>query len=252
MPSLHDLCEKYFQSRDLYEVLKIPNIANQKQVRKAYHKLSLLVHPDRVEEKEKIEATEKFKVLGKIHSILSDKEKRAIYDESGDCDEENDDIVERDWNEYWRMLFKPITVKDITDYEKKYKGSEEELGDLKRAYLDGKGDMDFILEAVPFSHTDEEPRLRELIQGLIDKGDVPEHKAFTDETPRKRERRKRKWEKEAQEAAKLKQEKDDVDLSMLIQKKQQQRATEMNSFFDMLTEKYGGKSAGKKTSKKKK
>jgi DnaJ family protein C protein 9 len=52
-------------------------------VQKAYHKLSLLVHPDRVEEKEKIEATEKFKVLGKIHSILSDKDKRAIYDESG-------------------------------------------------------------------------------------------------------------------------------------------------------------------------
>lgn len=71
-------------------------------------------------------------------------------------------------------------------------GSEEELGDLKRAYLDGKGDMDFILEAVPFTHTDEESRLRELIQGLIDKGDVPEYKAFTDETPRKRERRKRK------------------------------------------------------------
>jgi DnaJ family protein C protein 9 len=43
----------------------------------------LLVHPDRVEEKEKVEATEKFKVLGKIHSILSDKEKKAIYDESG-------------------------------------------------------------------------------------------------------------------------------------------------------------------------
>lgn len=42
---------------------------------------------------------------------------------SGDCDEENDDIVERDWNEYWRMLFKPVTVKDITDYEKKYKGN---------------------------------------------------------------------------------------------------------------------------------
>jgi hypothetical protein len=71
-------------------------------------------------------------------------------------------------------------------------GSEEELGDLKRAYLNGEGDMDFILEAVPFTHTDEESRLRGLIQELIDRGDVPEYKAFTDETPRKRERRKRK------------------------------------------------------------
>jgi hypothetical protein len=71
-------------------------------------------------------------------------------------------------------------------------GSEEELADLKQAYLAREGDMDFILETVPFTHTDEEPRLRGLIQGLIDKGDVPEYKAFTNETPIKRERRKRK------------------------------------------------------------
>jgi DnaJ family protein C protein 9 len=42
---------------------------------------------------------------------------------SGDFDEESDEMVERDWNEYWRRLFKPITVKDISDYEKKYKGT---------------------------------------------------------------------------------------------------------------------------------
>ena len=52
-------------------------------VRKAYHKLSLIVHPDRVDENKKLEATEKFKVLGHVHSILSDSEKRKIYDETG-------------------------------------------------------------------------------------------------------------------------------------------------------------------------
>lgn len=52
-------------------------------VRKAYHKLSLIVHPDRVDENKKLEATEKFKVLGHVHSILSDTEKRKIYDETG-------------------------------------------------------------------------------------------------------------------------------------------------------------------------
>lgn len=257
MPGLLDLCEKYFGCRDLYEVLKIPKTANEKQVRKAYHKLSLLVHPDRVEENEKVEATEKFKVLGKIHSVLSDKEKKAIYDESGDFDEESDEMVERDWREYWRMLFKPITIKDINDYEKKYKGSEQERNDLKRAYLDGKGDMDFILEAVPFTHTEEEPRLKDLIQGMIDEGEVPVYKAFTDETPKKRERRKRKWEKEAQEAAKLKEEKGlgdtQNDLEMLIQKRQQARAQEFDSFFDTLAQKYGGgKSGTKKTTRRKK
>lgn len=47
----------------------------------------------------------------------------CIYNFLGDFDEESDEMAERDWDEYWRMLFKPITVKDITDYEKKYKGN---------------------------------------------------------------------------------------------------------------------------------
>lgn len=51
-------------------------------VRKAYYKLSLSCHPDRVEQSKKDEANEKFKVLSEVHSILADPEKRAIYDES--------------------------------------------------------------------------------------------------------------------------------------------------------------------------
>ena len=107
-------------------------------MKKAYHKLSLLVHPDRVEEDVKVEATEKFKVLGRIHSILSENDKRKIYDETGQFDEESDEVVMRNWADYWRTLFKPITVKDIKDYEENYKGSEAELKDLKRAYTDSK------------------------------------------------------------------------------------------------------------------
>ncbi len=52
-------------------------------VKKAYYKLSLKVHPDRVEEQKKENATEKFQTLGKVYSILSDQEKRKVYDETG-------------------------------------------------------------------------------------------------------------------------------------------------------------------------
>lgn len=96
------------------------------------------MHPDRVEEDIKEEATEKFKVLGRIHSILSDSEKRKIYDESGEYDEESEEVVMRNWADYWRSLFKEITVEDINNYEKTYKGSETEIKDLKRAYIDSK------------------------------------------------------------------------------------------------------------------
>lgn len=74
-----------------------------------------------MDESEKAEATEKFKVLGKVHAILSDKNKKAVYDESGSIDED-DEVTERNWEEYWRILFKPITEEDIANYEKNYKG----------------------------------------------------------------------------------------------------------------------------------
>ncbi|KAF3422162.1 hypothetical protein E2986_04768 [Frieseomelitta varia] len=193
MTSLLDLCEQYFGARDFYEVLKISRKANDKQIKKAYHQLSLLVHPDRVEEDIKAEATEKFKVLGRIYSILSDNEKRKIYDQSGQYDEESEEVMMRNWADYWKSLFKKISVEDINNYEKNYKGSEIEIKDLKRAYMDSKGDMDYILETVPFTNCDDEPRIHSIIQGLIEKGEVPEYKAFTEENDKKKQRRKRKY-----------------------------------------------------------
>lgn len=92
-------------------------------VKKAYHRLSLKVHPDRVEEDEKLEATEKFKVLGSIHALLTDKDKRAIYDQTKCVDDEDFNvIIDRDWSGYWRVLFKKITDEDIRAYEKEYVG----------------------------------------------------------------------------------------------------------------------------------
>lgn len=92
-------------------------------VKKAYHKLSLKVHPDRVSEDQKLEATEKFKVLGSIHEILSDKNKRAVYDETKSVDDDDFNVlVDKDWTVYWRHLFKKITEEDIKAYEKEYTG----------------------------------------------------------------------------------------------------------------------------------
>jgi hypothetical protein len=39
-----------------------------------------------------------------------------------------------------------VTVDDIKNFEKSYRESDEEKADLKQAYLDGEGDMDFILD----------------------------------------------------------------------------------------------------------
>ena len=60
-------------------------------------------------------------------------------------------LQKKDWAQYWRILFS-LSVEDIRSFEKTYKGSEEECGDLKIAYLKHEGDMDHILEEVECMH----------------------------------------------------------------------------------------------------
>lgn len=40
-------------------------------------------HPDKVDEKKKAEATEKFKVISRVHALLSEADKRKLYDDTG-------------------------------------------------------------------------------------------------------------------------------------------------------------------------
>lgn len=43
--------------------------------------------------------------------MLSDAEQRAVYDEQGTVDEEGEALrAERDWQEYWRLLFKKVST----------------------------------------------------------------------------------------------------------------------------------------------
>ncbi|KAM0727278.1 J domain-containing protein [Formica fusca] len=118
MSSLLNLCERYFGTHNFYDVLKIPKSADDKQVKKAYYKQALLVHPDRVEDNIKAEATEKFKILAGIYSVLSDNERRKVYDKSIQYDEKSEDIVLRKLVEYISLLEKIITVKNINGREK--------------------------------------------------------------------------------------------------------------------------------------
>lgn len=253
MPLLLEQCQKYFKSKNFYDVLEINEKATEKEVKKAYHKLSLRVHPDRVSEDEKLEATEKFKVLGKIHSILSDKDKRAVYDETGSFDEE-DEIKERNWTDYWRMLFKPITEEDIVNYEKDYIGSETELKDLKKAYIEGKGDMDYITDHVPFARCEHEPRLIKILKKMIADEEIPDYKIFSNEPEKKRKRRHGKQIREAKEVEEMNKQKGQEnslnDLALMIRQKQQDREASLDGFIDGLAAKYGGKTGGGKAKRK--
>ena len=75
------------------------------------------------------EATKKFQALGGVYKILSDKDARALYDESGEVNDEGDaaNMDDRNWDEHWRVLFNKVTLDDIKNFEEKYKNSREDL-----------------------------------------------------------------------------------------------------------------------------
>lgn len=65
----------------LYKVLGLEKGATPEEIKKAYRKLALRHHPDK--NPDNPEAAEKFKEINNANSILSDENKRKIYDEYG-------------------------------------------------------------------------------------------------------------------------------------------------------------------------
>ena len=70
------------QKRDCYEVLGIERVASAEEIKSAYRKAALKWHPDR-NPQTKQEAEERFREATESYSILSDPQKRAIFDRFG-------------------------------------------------------------------------------------------------------------------------------------------------------------------------
>jgi curved DNA-binding protein len=68
-------------ARDLYDVLGVAKDADEDVVRKSYRKLAAKFHPDRNPGKEN---EDRFKEITAAYEILSNKDKRTLYDEFGE------------------------------------------------------------------------------------------------------------------------------------------------------------------------
>ena len=67
--------------KDYYEVLEVSKNASQESIKKAYRQMALQYHPDR--NPGNPEAEDKFKEASEAYEVLSDPQKRSLYDRFG-------------------------------------------------------------------------------------------------------------------------------------------------------------------------
>ncbi|GAA5829499.1 hypothetical protein JCM11251_000180 [Rhodosporidiobolus azoricus] len=271
----------------LYEVLGVKGEASADDIRRAYLRASLRLHPDKVAaststDEEKVAATLKFQQVGFAYAVLKDEARREKYDKTGSTAEMSAEgaKTEAEWRDYFRELWTgEVSAQSIDEFKEKYQGSDEERSDILAAYEASSGDLDSILSSVMCSTVDDEDRFTTLINSAISSGEIkatPTWKKAVKDTKGK-ERRRKKADKEAKEAEELAKElgvhdklfgakkggaskgkgkgkgkrDDEVDdeaaLKALIQGKQ---ANRMNDLFDSLEAKYGGGSSSSKKGKK--
>ncbi|KAK9464613.1 DnaJ domain-containing protein [Lipomyces arxii] len=239
---------------DPYEILGIASTATETEIKKAYRRLALIHHPDKVDEAASKDAHVKFQEIVYAYGILSDAKRRSIYDATGSLDESAGSDFS--WKDYFDSMYIKAITKDMIEQDKKdYRDCGSERDDVLRFYTQSKGDMGFIFENVIHSDIiEDEERFRHMIKGAIESGEVKAYRKFTLETAASKSSRKTKAMKEAAEAEDLANKlnlnekfisSSESSLAILIRNR---NASRMDNMISNLDAKYGAGANGKKRS----
>ncbi|CAJ1383408.1 unnamed protein product [Effrenium voratum] len=236
--------EAFGKDVELYELLGVGRAATSADIKKGYYKAALRWHPDKNQGKS--DATLKFQALGEVHRILSDPDLRAQYDSTG-CFPKSQ--CKMDWRPYFAKLFKPVTKQRLDDFTRQYVGSDEERQDVLGAYVDGNGDLGYIIDNVMLATEEDAARFEELVRSGISAGEVQllPGLALSACGSAQAKKRQRKASREAKQASKIqkgmRKTRDAGDLAAAIQGRMQARS---GDFLAQLEERYSGSSKPKR------
>ncbi|KAG4915960.1 hypothetical protein JHK82_053595 [Glycine max] len=222
----------------LYQVLGVERTASQQEIKKAYYKLALRLHPDKNPGDDE-EAKEKFQQLQKVISILGDEEKRALYDQTGCVDDADlaGDVVQN-LQEFFRTMYKKVTEADIEEFEANYRGSDSEKNDLIDLYKKCKGNMNRLFCSMLCSDPKlDSHRFKDILDEAIASGELKAKKAY------------QKWAKEVSEIKpptnplrrrEKSNKQSETDLCAIIAQRRNERKGQFDLMFSSLVSKYGG------------
>lgn len=261
-----------FPDIEPYKALGVSEDAAPAQIKKAYRKLCLKYHPDKLvgkSEQEQETSKVKFQEISFAYAILSDVKRRKRYDDTGSvadfCAGEDGDF---NWKDFFNNMKENQITEELIEQDKKiYQNSKEELDDIVDAFQYYEGHFLKLFESIPHLEftRDEEVRIFDIIQDQISEGAVPSDykhwKLYVKNRDKNVKKQLKRADKEAKEAEELKQKLNlknkkldtEGDLKLLIQKKNS------NKFDDMISnleKKYGsskvtkGKARGLKGSRK--
>lgn len=143
-------------------------LSNNISVKKRYYVLARKYHPDR-HKNQADDLNERFSILSRVYSALSDVETRARYDSTGEVDQliSSKQLI-------WMRSLKPITDDCIEDAKSKYAGSDHEKQDIAKLINEtGSCSIANLLNNIPFMRAEDEPRIIAIVKLLIVEKKVP-------------------------------------------------------------------------------
>lgn len=226
------------QNRAYYELLEIEPDASAADVKRAFRRKALAVHPDR---NSSSDAHVAFQHLRHVHDVLIDPDKRILYDQGGENAVKDDHIGNVD-AAFWARASSSITPEDIARYEKEYPGSQEERDDLAAHYRRFDGKIDKVISFIPYSEDTDLLRFIQQFDEMIEAGILSPSKTYdvARETLFKRGKaaqQRANGSKQATVAKSSKTSSDDA-LTALIRGRAKQREKNFDEWADSLATKY--------------
>lgn len=133
----HDSFPDVDEIPSLYDVLGVAVEATADELKKAYRRLSLQFHPDKVASSSSSSshadlaaATLRFQQIGFAYAVLKDDARREKYDRTGSTVEMSAEgaKTEAEWRDYFRELWTgEVSAQSIADFLKAYQGSSHSL-----------------------------------------------------------------------------------------------------------------------------